>query len=57
MDTADNPPAPTLSPETPEGTTRVPLPLAGILWYSLANLGYGAFYAFNNFIKIGRAHV
>ena len=54
MDTADTPPAwppaPTLSPEAMEATARIPLTLAGVLWYSLANLGYGAFYAFNNFI-------
>ena len=31
---------------------KQPLPLSrsGIFWYSLANLGYGAFYAFNNFV-------
>lgn len=55
MDTADTPPpvwppAPILSPETPTAETRTPLTLAGVLWYSLANLGYGAFYAFNNFV-------
>jgi maltose/moltooligosaccharide transporter len=27
-----------------------PLSRSGIFWYSLANLGYGAFYAFNNFV-------
>jgi len=53
MDTADTPPpiwppAPTPSPEAPAAETRAPLSLAGVLWYSLANLGYGAFYAFNN---------
>lgn len=26
------------------------LPAPGVFWYSLANLGYGAFYAFNNFV-------
>ena len=31
-------------------TASVPLPRSGVLWYSLANLGYGAFYAFNNFV-------
>lgn len=30
--------------------TRVPLSRSGVFWYSLANLGYGAFYAFNNFV-------
>jgi len=45
MDTAD-----TLPPRTPQAATRAPLTLAGILWYSLANLGFGAFYAFNNFV-------
>ncbi len=54
MDTADTPPAwppaPTVPPETPAALARAPLPLAGILWYSLANLGYGMFYAFNNFV-------
>jgi len=54
MDTADTspvwPPAPALPPETPSAETRTPLTLAGVLWYSLANLGYGAFYAFNNFV-------
>jgi len=54
MDTADTPPvwppAPTLPPETARTEARAPLTLAGVLWYSLANLGYGAFYAFNNFV-------
>ena len=45
MDTAD-----TLPPRTPQAATRAPLTLAGVLWYSLANLGFGAFYAFNNFV-------
>ncbi len=35
---------------SPTGEVRAPLSAAGIFWYSLANLGYGAFYAFNNFI-------
>ncbi len=30
--------------------TQTPLSPAGVFWYSLANLGYGAFYAFNNFV-------
>lgn len=30
--------------------SRTPLSAAGVLWYSLANLGYGTFYAFNNFV-------
>jgi len=47
METSDTQTAPTLPPETP-AHARTPLSLAGILWYSLANLGYGAFYAFNN---------
>lgn len=44
---------PNATPETPEilpesgGPTR-PLPPASVCWYSLANLGYGAFYSFNN---------
>ena len=50
MDTADTPPAPTLAPETPTALASAPLTLAGVLWYSLANLGYGTFYAFNNFV-------
>ena len=29
---------------------QVPLSQSGVFWYSLANLGYGAFYAFNNFV-------
>jgi MFS family permease len=29
---------------------RLPLSRSGVFWYSLANLGYGAFYAFNNFV-------
>ena len=29
---------------------KEPLSSAGVFWYSLANLGYGAFYAFNNFV-------
>ena len=35
---------------SPPAEARAPLSAAGIFWYSLANLGYGAFYAFNNFI-------
>ena len=27
-----------------------PLSRSGIFWYNLANIGYGAFYAFNNFV-------
>jgi len=55
MDTADTPPSvwpppPAASPSHPPAETRTPLTLAGVLWYSLANLGYGAFYAFNNFV-------
>ena len=39
------------SPTTPTtDETKTPLSLPGILWYSLANIGYGMFYAFNNFI-------
>jgi maltose/moltooligosaccharide transporter len=34
---------------TPSPVTR-PLSASGIFWYSLANIGYGAFYAFNNFV-------
>lgn len=53
MDTADTtpvwPPPPAASP-SPLADTRRPLPLVGVLWYCLANLGYGAFYAFNNFV-------
>ena len=45
MDTAD-----TLTPQTSQAATRAPLTLPGILWYSLANLGFGMFYAFNNFV-------
>ncbi len=36
-----------------EEQIRQPLSLAGVLAYSLANLGYGAFYAFNNFVIPG----
>jgi maltose/moltooligosaccharide transporter len=39
---------PHIAPTTDK--TRTPLSLPGILWYSLANIGYGMFYAFNNFI-------
>ena len=35
--------------EQPSLVTR-PLSRSGIFWYSLANIGYGAFYAFNNFV-------
>lgn len=49
METSDTQTAPTLPPETP-ALVRVPLSLAGVLWYSLANLGYGMFYALNNFV-------
>ena len=35
---------------SPAAETRLPLSPAGVFWYSLANLGYGAFYAFNNFV-------
>ncbi len=34
----------------PSKEAQVPLTPAGVFWYSLANLGYGAFYAFNNFV-------
>ncbi len=48
MDTANTPqPAASLSPPA---EARAPLTPAGIFWYSLANLGYGAFFAFNNFV-------
>jgi len=54
MDTADTPPVwpppPAAPPSPPPAETRTPLTLAGVLWYSLANLGYGMFYAFNNFV-------
>ncbi len=50
METADTPPPPAASPPPPPAETRTPLTLAGVLWYSLANLGYGMFYAFNNFV-------
>jgi Na+/melibiose symporter-like transporter len=56
MDAADNPtpvwpPAPAVpTAEPPAPEPRPPLPAAGVLWYSLANLGYGMFYAFNNFV-------
>ncbi len=30
--------------------SALPLSRAGIFWYSLANVGYGAFYAFNNYV-------
>ncbi len=38
-----------MTTQTDTQTTR-PLSAAGIFWYSLANLGYGAFYAFNNYV-------
>ena len=39
------------APLTSEGEdVRSPLPPSGVFWYTLANLGYGAFYAFNNFV-------
>ena len=31
-------------------TPTAPLSSAGVFWYSLANLGFGAFYAFNNYV-------
>ena len=31
-------------------TPTVPLSPVGVFWYSLANLGFGAFYAFNNYV-------
>ncbi len=33
-----------------ENSPAEPLSRSGVFWYSLANLGYGAFYAFNNFV-------
>ncbi len=36
--------------DTMEQQVRTPLSRSGVFWYSLANLGYGAFYAFNNFV-------
>lgn len=39
--------------EASEQQVQVPLPPAGVFWYCLANLGYGAFYAFNNFVIPG----
>jgi len=39
--------------ETPPSLVSRPLPWGGVLGYSLANLGYGAFYAFNNFVIPG----
>ncbi|MGI4791527.1 MAG: MFS transporter [Janthinobacterium lividum] len=35
---------------TIDSSRATPLTRSGVLWYSLANLGYGAFYAFNNFV-------
>ncbi len=37
-------------PRPADAGPAAPLGTAGVLWYSLANLGYGAFYAFNNFV-------
>ena len=39
-----------MNQEQPESLVARPLSSAGIFWYSLANVGYGAFYAFNNFV-------
>ena len=39
--------------EEPTALVTKPLTLSGVLGYSLANLGYGAFYAFNNFVIPG----
>ena len=39
--------------EEPPSLVSRPLSLSGVLGYSLANLGYGAFYAFNNFVIPG----
>ena len=39
--------------DTPPDTSPSPIrPLSpsGVFWYSLANLGYGAFFALNNFV-------
>ena len=36
------------APVVPEGGPRKPLSLAQTIWYSLANLGYGMFFSFNN---------
>jgi len=41
---------PTTQTTIAEGDVRVPLTSAGVFWYVLANLGYGTFYAFNNFV-------
>ena len=41
---------PTTQTTVAEGDVRTPLTGVGIFWYVLANLGYGAFYAFNNFV-------
>ncbi len=40
----------TPQPVRPAGSPIVPLSSAGVFWYSLANLGFGAFYAFNNYV-------
>ncbi len=36
--------------DRPTATPTVPLSPTGVFWYSLANLGFGAFYAFNNYV-------
>ena len=40
----------TPQPVRPAGSPITPLSSAGVFWYSLANLGFGAFYAFNNYV-------
>ena len=42
--------------EISEETGR-PLSPAGVLTYCLANLGYGAFYAFNNYVHAAVAEI
>jgi len=42
--------APLIQTTTTGEGSRTPLSAAGVFWYVLANLGYGAFYAFNNFV-------
>ena len=37
------------APDTSQSPIR-PLSSSGVFWYSLANLGYGAFFALNNFV-------
>lgn len=45
------PPSPNFAPmKVTAEEPQTPLGIGGILGYSLANLGYGMFYAFNNFI-------